>query len=288
MNYSALIQNRKSVREFTDQQVRVPLLKEIEEYYVNNARRLLPELPTDALLLGTDTRAFLEGAAGYNEFLVGAPQYLVLLTAPHTLAYLNAGYIMEDLVLKLQDMGLDSCYVTFADGEHVKKALGIASAMEVAAILAFGYGKKTVKRMRLNIRTMSDVDIKAKYRYMEPKRSIRELTYVDFWGNSDNLERYIGFYEDMLWESLHAASLAPSYLNRQAYGFLLHNGCISLISRPDSYNIPIDGDLSLGIALLHFTAVAEQWAGKLNWRFGGPAEGLRLPEGHKLIATTSL
>jgi hypothetical protein len=135
---------------------------------------------------------------------------------------------------------------------------------------------------------MSDVDIKAKYRYMEPKRSIRELTYVDFWGNSDNLERYIGFYEDMLWESLHAASLAPSYLNRQAYGFLLHNGCISLISRPDSYNIPIDGDLSLGIALLHFTAVAEQWAGKLNWRFGGPAEGLRLPEGHKLIATASL
>jgi hypothetical protein len=123
---------------------------------------------------------------------------------------------------------------------------------------------------------------------MEPKRSVNDLAYVETWGNSHNLERYIGFFDDMLWEALFAASLAPSYLNRQAYGFLLHDGSISLVSRPDPYNTAIDGDLSLGIVLLHFTAVAEHWSGRISWNFDAAADGLQIPADHKLIATASL
>ena len=288
MNYAALIQNRKSFREFTDKQIPFSALEALKNYYYNNVHRLLPDLKTQLYFFGTDARAALEGAAGYNQFLVGAPQYLVLLSEKHDLAYLNAGYIMEDILLKLADLELDSCWLTFTDSDEVKGVLGIDSPMDVAAVIAFGYGKKAVKRLRLNIRSMSDVDIKAKYRYMEPKRSVNDLAFVDTWGNSQDLDRYIGFFDDMLWEALFAASLAPSYLNRQAYGFLLHDGCISLVSRPDSYNTAIDGDLSLGIVLLHFTAVAENWVGKLRWDFAPAAEGLQIPGDHKLIATAAL
>ncbi len=288
MNYSALIQNRKSFREFTDKQILFSTLETIRDYYEGSVRRLIPELKTQLYVFGTDARGALEGAAGYNQFLVGAPQYLVLLSQKHDLAHINGGYVMQDLLLKLADMELDSCWLTFTDSEEIKGVLGIDSPLDVVAIAAFGYGKKTVKRLRLNIRSMSDVDIKAKYRYMEPKRSVNDLAFVDTWGNSHNLDRYIGFFDDMLWEALFAASLAPSYLNRQAYGFLLHDGSISLVSRPDSYNTKIDGDLSLGIVLLHFTAVAENWAGKLHWDFEASAEGLRIPADHKLIATVPL
>ena len=288
MNYSALIQNRKSFREFTDKLVPFSILETFKNYYHNSVRRLIPELKTQLYFFGTDARAALEGAAGYNQFLVGAPQYLVLLSEKHDLAHVNAGFVMQDLLLKLADLELDSCWLTFTDSEEVKGVLGIESAMDVVAIAAFGYGKKTVKRLRLNIRSMSDVDIKAKYRYMEPKRSVNDLAFVDTWGNSHNLDRYIGFFDDMLWEALYAASLAPSYLNRQAYGFLLHDGAVSLVSRPDHYNTKIDGDLSLGIVLLHFTAVAEHWAGKLHWNFDPAADGLQIPKDHKLIATTAL
>ena len=288
MNYSALIQNRKSFREFTDKQVPFSALETLKNYYYNSVRRLVPELKTSLLVFDTAARGALEGAAGYNQFLVGAPQYLVLLSEKQALAHLNAGYIMQDLLLKLSDLELDSCWLTFTDSDEIKGVLGIESPMDVVAIAAFGYGKKTVRRLRLNIRSMSDVDIKAKYRYMEPKRSVNDLVFVDTWGNSQDLDRYIGFFDDMLWESLFAASLAPSYLNRQAYGFLLHDGSISLVSRPDSCNTPIDGDLSLGIALLHFTAVAENWAGTLHWNFDAPADGLQIPRDHKLIATTAL
>ena len=219
---------------------------------------------------------------------MGAPQYLVLTSEAHPSAYLNAGFMMEDLILKLTDLNLDSCWLTFTDGENVKEVLGIESEQQVVAIAAFGYGKKTTRRLRLKIRTMSDIDISAKRRYMEPKRSVRELTHVHNWGSNSGAYDYIGFFDDMLWEALYAASLAPSYLNRQAYGFLLTSGNVSLIAAPDEFNTPIDGELSLGIVLHHFTVIAENWAGKLNWKFGSEAQSHDIPEGHKVIASCAL
>ena len=288
MNYSALIQVRRSVREFTDKQVAYRDLDSLRTYYLNSVRRLIPEVKTELYFFGTSTRAALEGSAGYNRFLVGAPQYLVLMSEKHELAHLNAGYIMEDLVLKLTEMDLDTCWLTFADSDDVKQSLGIESEMDVVAIVAFGYGAKTTKRLRLNIRSMSDVDVVAQHRYMEPKNRIQDMTFLDTWGNTHNLRQQLGFFDDMLWEALYAASLAPSYLNRQAYGFLLHGGQVSLISRPDPYNTEIDRDLSLGIVLHHFSSVAENWTGRLNWNFSAEDSTLELPEGHKLIATCAL
>ena len=288
MNYSALIQNRKSVREFKDREVTFAQLETIKNYYYNSVRRLVPEIRTELYVFGPGAGAALEGAAGYNQFLVGAPQYLVLLSDPHELAEINAGYVMQDLLLKLADMELDSCWLTFTDSEDIKGVLGIDAHKDVVAIAAFGYGKKTIRRLRLNLRSMSDVDLVAKHRYMEPKRSVADMAFVDTWGNNHDLDRYIGFFDDTLWEALYAASLSPSYLNRQAYGFLLKDGTVSLVSRPDSYNTKTDGDLSLGIVLLHFTAGAEQIAGKLSWRFGADAEAAALPEGHRMIASCSL
>ena len=286
MNYAALIQNRKSVRAFREKQVPFQTLEQLKAYYRDGVQRLIPEIGTELYFFGTDAREALEGAAGYHKFLVGAPQYLVLLTENHPQAGLNAGFVMEDLILKLTDLQLDSCWVTFTDSDHVKDALGLESDLQVAAIAAFGYGEKTTRRLRLNIRSMSNIDIIAKRHYFEPKVSVRDLVHRDQWGSQDGLEDAIGFYDDMLWEAFYAASLAPSYLNRQAYGFLLKPGSVTLVSKPDEYNTPIDSDLSLGIILHHFTAVARDWAGNLRWRFD--PEGVDLPEGHRAVASAAL
>ena len=286
MNYAALIQNRKSVREFQDRAVPFKTLEKIKKYYQQSVRSLIPDIPAELYFFGTDAREALEGAAGYHNFLVGAPQYLVLLSGEHPQAGLNAGFIMEDMILKLTELELDSCWVTFTDSDQIKEALGIDSSLEVAAIAAFGYGARTIRRLRLNIKSMSDIDISAKRQYFEPKRSVGELVYSGTWGSRDGLDNAIGFYDDMLWEALYAASLAPSYLNRQAYRFLLKPGSVTLVSIPDPYSVPVDTDLSLGIVLHHFTAVAEEWAGKLSWQFG--PENVELPEGHRAIASAAL
>lgn len=287
MNYSALIQNRKSVRGFTDKYVSMEAMDELKRYHKYSVRRLFPEVETELCLFGLDARAVLEGAAGYKQFLIGSPQYMVLLSGKHPHAAENAGYIMEDLILKLTEMGLDTCWLTFHDGEYVKTALELDSPLEVAAIAAFGFGEKATKRLRLNLISMSDVDISAQRQYFQPKRSVHELVYLDNWSNTIGVEEYIGFYDDLLWEAFYAASLAPSYLNRQPYGFLIQDGRILLVQKPDLYTHGVDAKLNLGVVMLHFAAVASQWAGKAAWEFENlPA--VSLPEGHTVIAACSL
>ena len=285
MNYNALIQNRKSVRAFTDRYVSFADMDQIKLYHSKYVRRLLPEVKTELRLFGLDARAVLEGAAGYEKFLVGSPQYMVLLSQQHPYAAENAGFVMEDLLLKLTDMGLDSCWLTFEDSEYIKTALELESDLDVMAIAAFGYGEKTTRRLRLNFRRMSDVDINAQRQYFNPKRSVSELVYLNSWGNTDGVEEHIGFYDDMLWEAFYAASLSPSYLNRQPYAFVIRDGRITLVQKPDAYTSGIDEKLNLGIVMLHFSAVASQWAGELVWSFG---EELPLPEGHRAVASVAL
>jgi len=287
MNYSALIQNRKSVRAFTEQYVTVETMDKIKRYYANSVRRLLPDVKTELRLFNLDARTVLEGAAGYRQFLVGAPQYMVLLSEKHPHAAENAGFIMEDLILKVTDMGLDSCWLTFHDSEFVKAALEIESELDVAAIAAFGFGEKTTKRLRLNIRTMSKVDVSAQRQYFNPKLSVENLVFLNSWGNREGVEERIGFYDDLLWEAFYAASLAPSYLNRQPYGFLIHEGGITLVQKPDELTTETDGRLNLGIVLHHFTAVASQWAGRFIWQFEEESS-LSLPEGYRAVATAAL
>lgn len=289
MNYSAMIQNRKSVRAFKDAKVAASLLDEIKTYYKDSCQRLVPELETELLIFGDQKKDALEGAAGYNNFLIGASQYLVLLSAKGELAGLNAGYVMEDMVLKLTEMDLATCWLTFTDSDKVKAALDITSDKEVAAIVAFGYGVKATKRLRLNILSMSNVDDVAKRKYFEPKRSVYDMTFMNAWGNTEGLDEYMGFFDDILWEALYAASLSPSYLNRQAYGFVIdgaHN--IILVKRPDEYNTEIDGKLSLGIVMQHFTAVAEQYSARVSWSFGKDAAAVELPAGYEVVASCTL
>ena len=287
MNYSALIQNRKSVRAFTDKYVSFEDLDKIRAYYHKSVRRLLPDVETELRLFGLDARAVLEGAAGYKQFLVGAPQYMVLLSAKHEHAGENAGYIMEDLILKLTDMGLDTCWLTFTDSEYVKTALEIESDLEVAAVAAFGYGVKTTKRLRFNVRSMSNVDISAQRQYFQPKLGLHDMVFMDSWGNSNGVDEYIGFYDDMLWEAFYAASLSPSYLNRQPYGFVIRDGRLILVEKPDSYTHEIDGKLGLGIVMLHFSSVADEWHGNIFWQFEEDSD-LQLPEGYHAVASCAL
>lgn len=286
MNYSAMIQNRKSVRGFSDKKVSEATLKEIGNYYQTGCQRLFPSLDTELLIYGSEAREALEGAAGYENFLIGAPQYLVLLSAEDEYAEENAGYMMEDMILKLTEMDLGSCWITFADADKVKEALHIENPMKVAAIAAFGYAEKQTKRLRLNILSMSNVDARAKRHYYAPKVDIYDMVFINEWGNSQGLDEFIGFYDDMLWEAFYAATLTPSYLNRQPYGFVLCDHKIYLVQKPDEYTDTVSAKLGLGIVMLHFSSVAAQFSGKADWKLG-TAE-LALPEGYTVAAISDL
>ena len=191
---------------------------------------------------------------------------------------------MEDMILKLTEMEIDSCWLTFTNSERVKFALSLSSPLEVVAIVAFGYGERTRKALRLNIQNVSKVDISILRQYYAPKKSINELVSVGKWGCKDGLDELMLSYGDMLWRSFYAASLSPSYLNRQPYGFLLREHELFLIQTEDAPTDPHDGELDLGIVLLHFSAVAAQWMGVPKWTFDRMPDDILLPEGCRIVA----
>lgn len=288
MNYRALIQGRRTCRIFSNEIVPSWLLQSLKDYYNSSVTRIIPELKTHLLFYDSKVQSTLLKACGYEQFSLGSPEYMILLSEYDDLAHLNAGYIMEDLILKLLDMGLDSCWLSFANSFEIKRALRIRSSLCVAAIVAFGYGKPSIKRPYLNISISPDCDLSAKRQYMEHGCRIDSLAFMNTWNNTYYLDQYIGFYDDIIWECLYAASLAPSYLNRRAYKFLFHEGGISLISKPDFYTSSISGDLSLGTVLHHFSVVAESMGIIPYWRFNENADKLNLPRNHILIATSEL
>mgnify|MGYP000609680625 CR=1 FL=1 len=263
MNYSAMIQNRKSVRAFRGKEVPNEVLAQLRTYYEKTCPRLVPEIATELIVLDKDAQPALESSAGYQQFLIGAPHYLLLMSARHIHAGVNAGYMMEDLVLKLTELDIDTCWLTFTDSDKIKKALSLTTPLEVAAIVAFGYGEKTAKKLRMNIQSMSQIDVQAEQQYYAPKKSVHELVHMESWSNKSGLDEMMDFYDDMLWQAFYAASLSPSYLNRQPYGFLVRGHSIYLVQQEDAYTDNLDAALDLGIVLLHFSAVASQWAGRV-------------------------
>lgn len=286
MNYSAMIQNRRSVHAFREKEVPSEAIGQLRSYYEKTCPRLVPEIATELIVLDKDAQPALESSAGYNQFLIGAPHYLLLMSAPHSYAAINAGYMMEDLVLKLTELDIDTCWMTFTDSDKIKKALSLATPLEVAAIVAFGYGEKTAKKLRLNILSMSQIDVRAEQQYYAPKKGVNDLVHMGSWSNKSGLDEMMDFYDDMLWQSIYAASLSPSYLNRQPYGFLVQDHSIYLVQQEDAYTDNLDAALDLGIVhapllrrrlpvggagtLGTFTCCARRPAGRTSLRCGVP------------------
>lgn len=278
MDYALLIEERRSTRAFKKKGVTADICDAVKKYHDNECMRLVPEIQTECFIAGDDAKEALEGAAGYKEFLVGAPSYIVILSEPHEKALVNAGYITEDLSLKLNDMGLGCCFVTFTDSEAIKCALGITSDKEVCAILAFGYGERLKKKMHFNVLTMSKISAKEKQQYFAPKKGVFDLVYTDLFGNTDGVSEKIDFYGDPLWEPLLAASNSPSYMNRQPYAFVINDNRVVLISLPDEFTGEIDAGLNIGVVMMHFAAVARAYRGDALWTTGC-CEVDGLPEG---------
>ena len=282
MDILTAIQERRSVRSFIKKAIPTKEMDEIKEYAETRSLRLTDN-ETDILFLEGGSGAALEGAAGYQNNLVNAPCYMVVLTAPGEFAIENAAYLAEDVVLKLTMMELSTCWITFADSDEVKKALSIDSDKNAAAIIAFGYGEKLRKKLRINIKTMSDINISAKRAYFNPKKSVGDLVFNEEWGNRKDVDEMIGFYGDILWDSFNASSQTPSYLNRQPFGFLLHGNSIYLVKVPDEYTDETSHSQDLGIVMLHFAAAAKEYLHTFEWELH-PQDAPAVPAGYEIVA----
>ena len=114
MDYYNLAIKRESTRSFKRRPVSDKQLAELSGYFPQCAR-LLPEIETDIRILGAEVCSLLKGCAGYHDLMIEAPNYLVIASRPEAHYLENAGYMGEDLVLKMTELEIETSHPTTID-----------------------------------------------------------------------------------------------------------------------------------------------------------------------------
>ena len=118
MDYEKLIEQRQSLRSFERKEVPAAALADLQTYFAKT-ERILPELGLE-LHCAAGSGTGLEGIAGYGGNAFSAPLYLLLLSEEKEGWLENAGFVGEQLFLKLIELGLSACWLTLTDGADAK------------------------------------------------------------------------------------------------------------------------------------------------------------------------
>lgn len=290
MNYLELIESRESIRDFHSRPVEKNRLEEIESFF-DAAPRLCPQIRVKLLIANNDdTAKRLAGVVGYRGNAFNAPSYIILLSENSEHYLENAGFIAENIILKLEDIGLCACFLTADDSDMVKKVLLIDSELTVATVIAFGYGKKERELTRLGINSPSNVNINIRARHIAPKISTNDLAFDTEFGKPMDFSEET--CDPFIADALYAASLSPSFLNHQNYRFVIFGSHIYLLNKQDNMVGMNDNLLGLGAAMFNFYIIlSSNFSGIANWDMKIPP-GIRFdfkqPEDYKVVAHLDL
>lgn len=258
MNYYQNATKRKSTRAFKEKAVAPAVIAEIKEYF-NSCKKLLPDINVKLNIIEPKTAPNLAGCIGYEDFIIEAPHY-ILLTSEEAPGYLeNAGYIGEDLILKLTDMGISTCWVTISDTLKLKERLRLTDGELPVAFIAFGYENAVSTIKRLDILNLSNVTLKKRTSYEAPKLYVEDAILAEdmgIKGEPSTLDHYTDLYQ-----ALVSACCAPSFLNRQPYRFIINDGLFMLVALDDKETDENDAHLNLGILMLNFYGVLSERSG---------------------------
>ena len=285
MDYLKLIEKRQSVRAFTEEEVDGDARREIMDYFKAQTS-VIPDLPIELKIVDGSAKNRLEGVAGYRGFAFGAPAYLVLLAGKSEKEMINAGYVGESLLLKAVDMGLDTCWITVNESTVTKRSLLMEKEdLEIDAIIAIGHGVRNEKEERLDIVNPSEVKLKKRPGYAAPKMSPEDITYIDRWGNAPEWDEYT--VDPVVQDSLYAASLSPSFLNRQPCRYVVDGKRVVLCINKEELVSEDDNLLNIGIAMFHFAApVLSRYGNAGKWIIETPDNvgSLGIPEDYRAVA----
>ncbi len=281
MDYYNLAIKRESTRSFKKRPASGRQLTELQNY-IPVCRRLFPEIAADVTVLGAGTPTLLNGCAGYHGLMIEAPNYLVISSAPHPHDVENAGFMGEDLVMKLTELELESCWITIRDPEEMRNRLHLPEDRRPMAFIAFGNATVMLPSSRLDIKSVSNIFIKQRTGFVAPKLAVDHAVYTKKWGESAEISSLP--LNNSIYQAFIAACCAPSYLNLQPYRFLLDGHRVVMVCLPDEATASDDVRLNVGIAMLHFAGTMENHHPSDTGWIMGPPEGTAydLPEGAQI------
>lgn len=234
------LKSRKSVREFRNKKVNQDLLDKInqnlseleEEYKAGGIKFKLYEY-------GENISGGLKGRAGYAGVMIDSPHYIAVdLKNEDESTVIYSAYLMEKLVTKLVELGLDSCWVSVynVDPEIRKNVFG-ESTNCVNFVLAFGYSKR---RNPFVQETFSE------------RLAVEDIVFEKELGKGTDIE----FLENRgLADIFFYVRFAPSIKNRQPWRFIVTDDKVHLLVKcEDKDNPPL---IDAGIIMYYLEKLFE-------------------------------
>ena len=212
MEILKIMEQRHSVRQYTDRVIEL----EKREVLDTLVQKINQNIGLSIQIIYDDPKCFDSFMAHYGKF-TGVCNYIALVGKKSKNLDETLGYYGEELVLKAQELGLNTCWVALTHGKS--KAI-IKKDEKQVCLIALGYG------------VTQGIAHKSK--------PIQELcnctTPMPEWFQS----------------GMNAAMLAPTAMNQQKFCFsLLKDGTIKATSRKGFYT-----KLDLGIVKYHFEVIS--------------------------------
>lgn len=213
MDILEVMKARHSVRQYSRKKIEEEK-KEILIALVNECNK---DSGLNMQIIFDEPKCFDSMMAHYGKFS-GVENYIALVGKKGAGLEEKAGYYGEKIVLKAQELGLNTCWVAMT---HGKSAAKIEKDEKLACIIALGYG------------VTQGVAHKNK-----PTEQL--------WNFSSDIP-------DWFSKGMEAALLAPTAMNQQKFYITLENGEVSAKAGKGFYT-----KLDLGIVKYHFEAVTDR------------------------------
>ena len=209
MDLKEAMQARHSVRQYKDQPLSVEVIAALQEEIAACNR----ESGLHIQLVTNEPRAFDGFMAHYGKFS-GVTSYLALIGKKRPELDEKCGYFGQRLVLKAQQLGLNTCWVAMSYTK-IKTAFTVDKGEKLCVVIALGYG--------------------ATQGVPHKSRPFSEVAKAD------------GQMPDWFKSGVEAALLAPTAMNQQKFLFTLSGDKVSAKAGRGFYT-----KLDLGIVKYHF------------------------------------
>lgn len=221
MELMEAIKNRHSVRQYTNKPIEAEIIKALQDEIVSCNK----ESGLHIQLVTNEPKAFDSLMAHYGKFS-GVTNYIALVGKKSDKLDELCGYYGERLVLKAQQLGLNTCWVAMTY-KKIPGAFEVKKGEKLTVVISLGYG------------AVQGVAHKSKG--MEAVSNVSEQT------------------PDWFQAGVESALLAPTAMNQQKFTLTYTNGEVIAKAGKGFYT-----KIDLGIVKYHFEIGAGEE--KIQWR----------------------
>ncbi|HHT50382.1 MAG TPA: hypothetical protein GXZ78_02765 [Eubacteriaceae bacterium] len=272
MQFHKIIKQRKSVREFKEGNLENKDIDALMEF-ADSVKSIEGDISTTFYFVKDGNKAYekMVGYAGYYGMPIEGPHYLLLMSEKKNNYKINAGYMMEQVMVKAMEMEIGTCWIDILEEKRVdlKSALKIDIEGEIAAIVALGYPKTNIFGIEIPL---------------TGRKSIEEFVYKKSWGELMSLGE---LSQRGLQDVFYYVRYAPSWGNIQPWKFIIDDYRLILTMHQEKEDKVLeDHDLECGIMMLYIEKMmhSQGISGKWTLNIGDiDSEEYKIPESYKVM-----